>query len=461
MGIQRTEVKVPVGELALGMRVLRLDRPWLETDFLLQGFIIESEKDIDDLVRQCEYVYVEATEKTKPEPANTTKKTETTSAKNERRKPPQGLFARFRKPPSQQSHAVSASKTTRNYAPSLSDKRPMGGSRIAHINKINTEKELNKARVTYTDAKQSVKTIMDGIRIGQTLDMNQSRKAVNDIVDSIIRNKDALVWLTKIKQKDEYTAEHSLNVCILTATFARFLGHSEEEIRQLALCALLHDVGKSKIPDEILNKEGRFTDEEFEIMKQHTTYGRDLLMTIRDADRIAIDVAHSHHERMDGSGYPRGLKATQIPYYAKVVALADCYDAITSSRCYDGARASMDALDIIYKCKGSQFDEELALEFIKCIGLYPPGAIVELNNGAVAIVISTKDDNKLRPKLLIVRNQKKQPCKERIVDLAKDPDPRAKDIKITREISNGSFGVDIREYLAKGLVIDTASMAGE
>lgn len=267
------------------------------------------------------------------------------------------------------------------------------------------------------------------------------------------------MWLTKIKRKDEYTAEHSLNVCVLTATFARFLGHNDDEIRQLALCALLHDVGKSKIPSEILNKEGRFTDEEFEIMKQHTTFGRDLLINIKDADRIAIDVAHAHHERMDGSGYPRGLKSHQIPYYAKVVALADCYDAITSSRCYDGARASMEALDIIYKCRGVQFDEELALEFIKCIGLFPPGAIVELSNGEVGIIISTRDDNKLRPKLLVVRNTAKQPCKERVVDLANDAS--FSEVKILREVPNGTFGVDIRVYLKKGLVIDTASMAGE
>ncbi|MDX1452787.1 MAG: HD-GYP domain-containing protein [Oleiphilaceae bacterium] len=460
MAKQRSELKVPVSELALGMRVIRLDRPWLETDFLMQGFVIHTQDEIEDLIRQCEYVYVEAVEKAPGKTAEPATKNTSTKSKrpfDERRKEPQGLFARFRKPPLN-SPKASTKKPPTTTKP-LSNQRPLGTQRVAHINKIATEKELTKARVTYTDAKQSVKSIMDGIRIGHTLDINQSRKAVNAIVDSIIRNKDALVWLTKIKQKDEYTAEHSLNVCVLTATFARYLGHSDEEIRQLALCALLHDVGKSKVPDEILNKEGRFTDKEFEIMKQHTTYGRDLLMNIKDADRIAIDVAHSHHERMDGSGYPRGLTAHQIPYYAKVVALADCYDAITSSRCYDGARASMEALDIIYKCRGVQFDEELALEFIKCIGLYPPGAIVELNNGEVGIIISTRDDNKLRPRILIVRDAAKQLCRERIIDLAKDPSKQ--DIKIVKEVPNGTYSVDIRVYLAKGLVIDTASMAGE
>ncbi|MDX1452788.1 MAG: HD-GYP domain-containing protein, partial [Oleiphilaceae bacterium] len=136
--------------------------------------------------------------------------------------------------------------------------------------------------------------------------------------------------------------------------------------------------------------------------------------------------------------------------------LVDCYDAITSTRCYDGARASMEALDIIYRCRGTHFDNELALEFIRCIGLYPPGAVVELNTGEVGIIISTRDDNKLRPKLLLVRNANKEACKERVLDLG-DDEVFAKH-KILREIPNGTHGVDIREYLARGLVIDTASL---
>ncbi len=435
MSVKRSEIQVTVDQLELGMRVTRLDRPWLETDFLLQGFIIDSQDDIDALVRQCKYVYVES-------------QTVSKTPDMERRDAPAGLFARFSKRPAQR-HSVSSNRP----AAGLGKHRPTPDTRIAHINKISTERELGGARVTYGDAKQSVKSIMDGLRIGRAIDINQSRAAVNSIVDSVLRNKDALIWLTKIKSKDEYTAEHSLNVCVLSATFARYLGHDKSEIQQIALCGLLHDVGKSKIPDEVLNKEGRFSDEEFELMKQHTTFGRDLLMSVKNSDRIAIDVAHCHHERMDGSGYPRGLKSHQIPYYAKLVALADCYDAITSSRCYDGARASMDALDIIYKCKGIQFDEELALEFIKCIGVFPPGAIVELNSGHVGIVISNKDDNKLRPKILVVRDKDKQPIKERVIDLSA-PDDRLNAFKISREIANGTYGVDLPSYLKKGLVLE-------
>jgi HD-GYP domain-containing protein (c-di-GMP phosphodiesterase class II) len=324
-----------------------------------------------------------------------------------------------------------------------------------YTNQVGTGQELSTAKITYNEAKTSVNHLMENIRLGKSANVLESSKAVDHIVDSVIRNQDALRWLTKIKHQDAYTAEHSINVCILSATFARFLGHDEGEIRQIAISGLLHDVGKSRVPVDILNKNGRLTVDELNIMKEHTTFGKDLLLSIGYADRIAVDVAHTHHERLDGKGYPRGLTASQIPYYAKIIALADCYDAITSSRCYDAARASMEALDIIYKCRGVQFDNDLAINFIKCIGIYPPGAIVELNSGHVGIVISANTNNKLRPKVLLVRDKDKNIISERSVDLT-SIEFRGK-IKIARELPDGSCGVHSRDYLSMGSIMDIMS----
>ncbi len=428
------ELKISVGRLELGMHVIRLDRPWEETDFLMQGFVIHNSDTIEALARQCEFVFIETTTH------------DTTEYKTDRRKQKQGLFAR-----------TSKRKTpTPNRAPTLSTEDPQSpppeSRKVTYTNKISTEAELPRARDSYSSAKTSVKNIMDGIRIGRAVDMNGAREVVDDIVEGLLRNKDALAWLTKIKNKDEYTAEHSLNVSILSATFARHLGHSEIDIKKIALGGLLHDVGKASIPDEILNKEGRFNDEEYEIMKRHTVLGRNLLMSVPNKDYSSIDIAHCHHERVDGRGYPRQLKAHQIPYFAKVVGLADAYDAITSSRCYDNARASMEALDIIYKCKGVQFDEKLALEFIKCIGIYPPGSIVELKGGEVGIVINSNDKNKLKPKVLLVLDNNKKLTQEKVVDLSKTlPEKTGLDIK--RELTNGSFGIYLEEYIQRGLTI--------
>ena len=447
MAILHKEIKVLVGNLELGMHVVRLDRPWEETDFLLQNFIIQTRDDIEELSNQCDYVYIDAKHETKSNYGRTTP-----PESNERRKLPKGLFARFTKQKANKEKVeTKKSKPRKN---KLSKCPPKSKDRITYINKISTERQLSTSSTTYSSAKETVTNIMDGIRIGRMIDMNQARNAVNDIVDSVLCNKDALAWLTKIKNKDDYTAEHSLNVCVLAATFARHLGHAEHEIRHIALCGLLHDVGKSKIPTKILNKEGRFTDEEFDIMRQHTTFGRDLLVSLPKIDHIAIDVAHSHHERMDGSGYPRGLFAQQIPYYSKVIALVDCYDAITSSRCYDGARSSLNALDIIYKCKGVQFDEELALEFIKCIGIYPSGALVEFSNNELGIILSVNPENKLRPRVLLVLDSKKTPIKQKIIEMSEmEVDDFDNVYTISRELPNNSHGVDLRDFLKKGLVL--------
>lgn len=434
---QLNEIEIPVSQLKLGMHVIRLDRPWLETDFKLQGFVIKDPTQIKRLADQCDFVVIQSKSAKLPNI-------------NERRIKKQGLFARIfsREEPAKKAKKVSIYTGVMN-APPVPEKR------IIYTDTVGTGKELSTAKITYGDAKTSVNQLMENIRLGRSANVLESSQAVDHIVDSVIRNQDALRWLTKIKHQDAYTAEHSINVCILSATFARFLGHDEAEIRRIAISGLLHDVGKSQVPIDILNKHGRLTVDELNIMKEHTTFGKDLLLSIGHEDRIAVDVAHTHHERLDGKGYPRGLTSSQIPYYSKVIALADCYDAITSSRCYDGARASMEALDIIYKCKGVQFDTELAIEFIKCIGIFPPGAIVELNSGQVGIVISANANNKLRPKILLVRNKDKKLISETPVDLS-SAEYQGK-IKIARELPDGSYDVHSRDYLSMGSMMDIMS----
>ncbi len=402
MSIDFSELKIAVCELKLGMHVIRLDRPWSETSFLMQGFILDDLGIIDDLARQCQFVYIEG---------------------------------RSESPLKAEPHAL-----------------PRGKNKTVYINKISMENEISKSNSSYNSAKNTVVSIMDGIRIGRMIDMNKARAAVNDIVDGILRNKDALAWLTKIKNKDEYTAEHSLNVSILSATFARHLGHDEADIKKIALGGLLHDVGKARVPTEILNKEGHFTDEEYDVMKQHPLLGRNLLMSMSIQDHSSIDIAHCHHERIDGQGYPRKLKESQIPYFAKIVTIVDAYDAITSSRCYDKGRASMEALGIIFKCKGTQFDAELVTEFIQCIGIYPPGSIVELKNGEVGIVIETNENNRLKPRILLVLDSNKKEQEQKIVNL-NSPVITDKSVQICNEIINGTYGVWIEDYLKRGLLL--------
>jgi len=373
------ETEIPVSQLAIGMHVVRLDRPWEDTDFLLQGFILQTEEDVLAVQQQCETVIVEGRVQVAPTTERQT-------------------------PASRRKTSVKTGRSVAAQQPSAVSKR-----KVTYVNKVDASREMATARMHYADAKAMAKNIMSSLRLGRTLEMNQIHQVVDDCVDSVLRNDNALLLLTKIKNKDEYTAEHCINVSILSAAFAKHLGLLEGEIRTLALCGLLHDVGKMRIDDEILNKPGALTPEEFAVMKNHTTFGRDVLAALPRLAHAAVDVAYSHHERMDGKGYPRGLSGQQIPLFAKIVGLVDTYDAITSSRVYDKGRASMEALQIIHRNKGAQFDAELAVEFIRMVGVYPPGSIVEMTNGEVGIVVATHPTSKLKPRVLLVRDANKRP----------------------------------------------------
>lgn len=436
MTVETSEVQIEVSQLELGMHVVRLDRPWFETDFILQGFIINDIEDLQSLKQQCDSVFIQAK-----------------VIDNRPKKPKKPANRKQNLSRDSKGTVVATSQQKQN--PLIRKGPPKASKKLNYLNKISTEQELASANIAYGAARQTAKNIMNGIRLGRVLDMNEAREVVDDVVGSLLRNNDAMAWLTKIRNRDEYTAEHSLNVCVLSATFARHLGHKEAEIKTIALCGLLHDVGKSKIPEEILNKMGRFSEEESRIMKHHSTLGRNLLMSISSTDRACIDVAHSHHERIDGRGYPRNLKENQIPYYAKIVSLTDVYDAITSTRCYDHGRASMSALDIIYKARGTQFDEALAVEFIKCIGIYPPGSIIEFINDEVGIILSSNPESKLNPRVILILDSNKKARKQKIIDLKnKAKDHKGKEYVIAREVPNGSYGIDLAEFIRRGLKIE-------
>ncbi|MDK9558682.1 HD-GYP domain-containing protein [Marinobacter sp. M216] len=431
------ETCIDVADLAVGMHVVRLDRPWEETNFLLQGFVVRDTSEIDALRSQCEFVYIEGRVE-RPEPAPAPENTNRTQ-------PSGGFFGFFKR----------GKQTTPPKAEPARTALPH--RRVTYINKVDLGTEMKTAAIRFEDAQKTAKSIMSGLRLGRTLDLNNARAVVNGCVDSVLRNENALLLLTKIKNQDEYTAEHSINVSILSAAFGKHLGLLEGEIRNLALCGLLHDVGKVKIPEEVLNKPGALTPDEFQIMRKHTTHGRTILMGTSQSLNSAVDVAYSHHERVDGQGYPRGLGARQIPYFAKLVGLVDTYDAITSNRIYDTGRASMQALEIIHKHRDSQFDKELAEAFIQMIGVYPPGSIVEMLNGEVAIVVETHRKHKLKPRVLLVREADKSVMMpSRHLDLMQAPrDGAGHPYQIAREVPDGTHGIVLKEFVDEGLILST------
>lgn len=419
--VETIETEIPVSQVQLGMQITRLDRPWSESDFPLQGFIVRTPEDIQALREQCETVFVLG-------------------------------HVSYQAPV----EAASAGGTGRQKGPMPRPAAARPIRRINYINQIPFDEELSAAMESFHRCRSLARGILDSVRLGRVIELNEIRPVVKDVVASILRNHSALLWLTQIRSKDGYTAEHCMNVCVLSAAFGKHLGLMESEIETLALAGLLHDVGKVKVDQEVLNKPGAFSEAEFNHMKMHPVFGRQILLAIQGLSPVAIDVAHSHHERMDGSGYPRGLHHHQIPYFAKVVSVVDAYDAMTGERVYASAKSSKQALDILYKCRGKQFDDELALEFIRFSGIYPPGSLVELSSGEIALILESYPENRLRPRVLVVRGRDKAPCQERVIDLLSLHVGNGEPVTVAREWPNGSFDVDLRSYLEKGLILKAA-----
>jgi putative nucleotidyltransferase with HDIG domain len=398
-------IKIHISELKIGMFISRLERDWLETPFLMQGFVVESLDDIDTVADYSEYVWIDAV----------------------------------------QQSWVPAEERAVNV--------PKAKSKITYINKVSADEERAAVIGVYRTARRLTKTLLDDIRLGGVINTDQAKETVKDCVHSILRNPDALLWMSKMRSEDEYTSEHCLNVCILAIAFGRHLGMSEPELEKIGLCGLLHDVGKMRVSSSILNKVEALSDKEFNIIKAHTVHGRNLLMSSPGVFNGAVDVAYSHHERIDGTGYPRKLKASGISEFARIIAIVDAYDAMTADRCYSAAIPSTEALKNIFKDRGTHFDERLALQFIKCVGLYPPGSLVELVNGLVGIVLETHQRYRHLPKILVVHDIN-QPLEKEIVLNLSDIEQGLLEKKylIARGLRDGSYGLRIRDFKEKGLV---------
>ena len=415
-------IKVPAAQLQIGMYVVELDRPWLETPFLTQGFDIRHRSQIAKIQRHCDYVYV-------LRPGATRKKEPTVAS---------GI------PPVQVNRT---NKGTLITARQKHKPRVLLRSRPAYDTTNPIHEEHPIARAAHEKGKSSIKKLLNSAQMGQMIDTDIAQEVVRECVDSIVRNADAMVWMSKIKHEHEYTAEHCLNVCILAIAFGRHLNFDQGELKQLGLCGLLHDVGKMKVPTEILDKPGTLTEEETRIMRTHSTEGHTILRESSGVSPLAIDVCLNHHERPDGGGYPRGLKADEISEYAKIIAVVDAYDAMTSDRCYDRAKSPVEAQKILYDNRGKQFDEQCALQFMQAIGPYPPGTWVELRNEMVGIVLAGRRKFRHLPSVILVLDAKKQRMEQKVVDLhLTDSGQLDKSYLIKKALKDGTNGLHLEDF---------------
>jgi len=374
--------KIDVVDLRIGMYIVDIDRPWLDTPFLFQGFPVASQKDIDFIQQTCDYVYIDA------EQAEASLSPTSFKAKSAR-------------------HIATEEAI-----------RPLI-RKSKYQNQASFLEESKPAKKVRFKAKTYLENIFEDIRLGKSVDTEGAKKVVRSMVDSITRNPDAGLWFTQLRQKDKYTADHSLNVCILTLVFGRHLDLKESVLNDLGIGALLHDIGKMRIPISVLNKPGSLTEDELAQVRQHPALGAEILKKTPGVPQAAVDITYCHHERADGKGYPRGLKADELSLFSKMVAIVDVYDAITSNRVYHHGMSPCEALKNMYQWQHKDFDESLVEDFIQCLGIYPVGSVVQLNTNEVGIVMNDNKEHRLKPTVMLVLDDKQVPLiPERIVNLA-------------------------------------------
>ena len=312
---------------------------------------------------------------------------------------------------------------------------------------VSFDQEVSVAKGLHDKGKGIQKRLMDSVAKGLPMDISIPQEFTEKLVGSIDRNPDALMCITKIREKDSYLFEHSLNVAILLANFAKNTDFTESEVQELAFSGFLHDIGKIKIPDEILHKPGRLTDQEMVVMRDHVYYGVRTLERMNIPERI-IRTMSEHHERLDGYGYPDGLRGDEISLFGRMIAIVDTYDAITADRCYKPGMPSQKALQILLKDSPAKFDRELVEKFIKCVGIYPVGSLVLMNNEHVAMVVKQREDKPLKPVVKVfysVRSSHYIPPRE--VDLG------TSQYDIERAVTPAEFGLDFNRFFNEKIAV--------
>ena len=425
--------KIDVDGLRVGMYVSQLDRPWLETPFLFQGFFIRNNNEIEELRRYCDFVEIDI-EESDPRIIDTltaSRATLTQTRPIEPRQEKPGLIRAFLK------RLFRSFKGTAPHQPRAGE---------YYQDSVSTADELVVARSIQTGAIERLMHILDHIRDGGSISMPELQVITGELVDSVLRNSTAMALLMRMQQKDDYTSTHSLETAVWALVFGRHLGLDKESLRAVGLGGLVLDVGKTRIPVRLLNKKGSLSDVERAYLKTHVDIGLEILREQGGVDSRVLDMVATHHERFDGSGYPKGWKGNQIPVFGRIGGIADSYAAMTRDRPYARAISSYDAMRELKFLSDKQFQAEMVEQFIQAIGIFPVGTLVELNTGEVGVVLKEHQSDRLRPELAVILDPDKQPRQKlEVIDLKKQEGP-TRTVWIERGLEPGAFDIDPRVY---------------
>ena len=376
--------KISVNQLKVGMHLKEFCGSWMEHPFWRSAFVITDPRDIERILESSiKEVWIDSDKGLDVAPGETAVSEAESEAQVDE----------------ELSHAAEVQRETAPVPASV---------------------EFARAARICAQSKRAVTSMFQEARMGKAVDTAGAQKLVEEITDSVSRNPGALISLARLKTADDYTYMHSVAVCALMIALAKQLALNEEQTRKLGIAGLLHDLGKALMPMEVLNKPGKLTDEEFAIIKTHPEEGYKLLLSSTGADDIALDVVLHHHEKTDGSGYPKRLKGDEISLFAKMGAVCDVYDAITSNRPYKAGWCPAESLRRMAEWANGHFDPTVFQAFVKSLGIYPIGSLVKLKSGRLGLVIEQSPKSLLTPSIKVFYSTRSDArIKPEIVDLSR------------------------------------------
>jgi HD-GYP domain-containing protein (c-di-GMP phosphodiesterase class II) len=391
--------EISVEELTFGSFVSKLDRPWTETPFVFQGFVLKSNKQLEVLRKYCKHVFVDPEKEERAEVAKVT------------------------------AEDVAKVRGTTVYKEAAS-----------------VEVELPKAQHAYTNTTVIVRELSRAVELGTSIDSTRSHEAAAQITESVVRNPDAMALLMKLQERNGATLSRAVEISVLMTIFGRFLQLPQERLEILGMLGLLQDVGKLKLPTELAAR-GPTSPEEIELYRTHVSHSVRILSDTPGVPPELPGLASLHHERFDGSGYPRGLRGDAIAFAGLIAGIVDAFDTYTAPRPFGDNLSPAKALSMIYKGRGKEFHPALVEQFIQCIGVFPVGSVVELNSGEVAIVIAQNMVRRMQPRIMVVKDaQGNRLMPYKMLDLMKEPKLRPDEpYRIQRSLEYDSVKIDPRE----------------
>ena len=393
------ERQMLVGLLEKGMYVSRLDRDWVGTPFPFQGFEIKSNEDIELLAAYCTSVFIDVQK----------------SLINAR-------------------PSLRVSSAPRNVFP------PRGPE---YHNTVELKDEIPRAREIHSNLRALAERIADDVRSGRRLEPGVVKEAVEPMVESLLRNSDALFWLMALMKRDDYAYSHAVNCSALAAAFGRHLALPREVLVELATGGFLLDAGMVTLPTEVVHHGGKLDTDAMALMRGHVQRSMELLDQAGVTGKWARELVAGHHERHDGSGYPQGLAGDRIPLAGRMGGVVDTYDALRSDRPHRNGESRHGALQTLYRARDRLFQAEVVEQFLQCLGVYPTGSLVELNTGEVGVVMAQNQVRRLRPRLMLLLDAEKNPYDPyRDVDLMEyGVDLADGGVKISRALEPGAYGL--------------------